>query len=578
MDGKTQSVEVGRSRERCRRPAAAGRWQPGARRRLILAALCIVASWLETAPSAAQARGRQPSTEIHPEATYDEPERAPVIVDGEVLFLVRGVTALPAARRARAIAERIVALAADSSISPNNLALTETPGEPWTRVMVDDMTIVTVTDADAGAERVSRKTLADVTLRRIKTAIVDYREARQPEALARHALYALGMTAAALLLAWVLRRGLAWLDQEVHGRLRAHVRGLERQSFRIIQAHQLWAAVHGAVRVLRIALLGLLVYVYLNLTLSLFPWTRGLARNLFALVVDPLQSLSLAIVQAVPDLMFIGVVVLLARYMLRAAHLFFSGIEAGTIRPANFDREWALPTYRIVRVLVVAFALVVSYPYIPGSGSEAFKGISIFLGVVFSLGSSSVMASIMAGYAMTYRRAFRVGDRVKINDVVGDVVEVRLMVTRLRSPKNEEVVIPNSAIQNETVINYSAMARDRGLILHTTVGIGYETPWRQVEAILLTAAQRTAGLLHEPPPFVLQKALGDFAVTYEINAYCDNPQASMKLYSELHRNILDAFNEYGVQVMTPAYEGDPAQAKLVPPEQWFAAPAMKPPG
>lgn len=577
MDGKTRSVERARRCERCRGGAAPRPRQPDARRRLILAALCVVASCLETAPSAAQAPDRQPGTEFHPEATYDEPERAPVIVDGEVLFLVRGVTALPAARRAEAIAERIVAVAADPSIPPNSLSLTETPGEPWTRVMVDDMIILTVTEADAGAERVSRKTLADITLRRIKTAIADYREARRPEALTRHALYALGMTGAALLLAWALRRGLAWLDRDVHRRFRAHVSGLERQSFRIIQANQLWAAMRGGVRVLRIGLLGLLLYFYLNLTLSLFPWTRGLARNLFALLVDPLQTLALAIIQAVPDLTFIAVVVVLTRYVLRAARLFFGGIEAGTIRPANFDREWALPTYRIVRVLVVALALVVSYPYIPGSGSEAFKGVSIFLGVVFSLGSSSVMASIMAGYAMTYRRAFRVGDRVKINDVVGDVVEVRLMVTRLRSPKNEEVVIPNSAIQNETVINYSAMARDRGLILHTTVGIGYETPWRQVEAILLMAAQRTAGVLREPPPFVLQKALGDFAVTYEINAYCDNPQASMELYSELHRHILDAFNEYGVQVMTPAYEGDPAQAKVVPQEQWFAAPATKPP-
>lgn len=256
--------------------------------------------------------------------------------------------------------------------------------------------------------------------------------------------------------------------------------------------------------------------------------------------------------------------------------LFFAGVETGTATFAGFDREWAWPTYRIVRVFVIAFAVVVAYPYVPGSGSAAFQGVSIFLGVVFSLGSTSVIANIIAGYAMIYRRAFKVGDRIKIDEHVGDVVERRLLVTRLRSPKNEEVVVPNSIILNSSVINYSALAAQGGLILHTTVGIRYETPWRQVEAMLLMAAERTPGLLKQPPPFVLKKSLGEFCVTYEINAYCDQPSSMGPLYSALHQNILDVFNEYGVQIMTPAYEGDPEQPKVVRKEQWFAPPAQAP--
>ena len=159
---------------------------------------------------------------------------------------------------------------------------------------------------------------------------------------------------------------------------------------------------------------------------------------------------------------------------------------------------------------------------------------------------------------------------------MGDVTEIGLMVTHLRSVKNEELVMPNSLILNSHVINYSSLARERGLILHTVVGIGYETPWRQVEAMLLTAAERTAGLLREPPPFILQKSLGDFAVAYELNVYCDRPLAMYQLYTELHRNILDVFNEYGVQIMTPSYVADPAQAKVVPQDQWFAKPAETP--
>ena len=224
-------------------------------------------------------------------------------------------------------------------------------------------------------------------------------------------------------------------------------------------------------------------------------------------------------------------------------------------------------------MLVVAFALVAAYPYIPGSGSASFQSLSIFFGVVFSIGSSSFVANVIAGYAMTYRRAFRLGDRIRVGEVFGDVTEIRLQVTHVRSIRNEEVVIPNSSLLNSNVVNYSALARSHGLILHTTVGIGYETPWRQVEAMLLLAAERTPGLAREPAPFVLQKSLGDFCVVYEINVYCDAPAEMMRLYTRLHQSILDVFNEYGVQIMTPDYESDPEQPKLVPREQWWTAPA-----
>jgi small-conductance mechanosensitive channel len=195
---------------------------------------------------------------------------------------------------------------------------------------------------------------------------------------------------------------------------------------------------------------------------------------------------------------------------------------------------------------------------------------------MFSIGSSSFIANIIAGYSMTYRRAFRVGDRIQVGEVFGDVSEIRLQVTHLRSLKNEEIVVPNSSLLSSSVVNYSSLARSRGLILHTTVGIGYETPWRQVEAMLLLAAERTPGLLREPAPFVLQKSLGDFCVVYEINVYCDVPAEMAALYSRLHQNILDVFNEYGVQIMTPAYEGDPERPKLVPKAKWWSSPARPP--
>jgi small-conductance mechanosensitive channel len=256
--------------------------------------------------------------------------------------------------------------------------------------------------------------------------------------------------------------------------------------------------------------------------------------------------------------------------------LYFHSIAEGSTILPGFDPEWADPTYRLIRILLVAFMVIVAYPYIPGSGSEAFKGVSIFIGVLFSLGSSSIIGNLIAGYTMTYRRAFRIGDRIMVGAYTGDVEQVRLLMTYLRTPKNELVAIPNSVILNGEVVNYSTLAGKQGLILHTTVGIGYETPWRQVEAMLLEAAARVPDLLGESPPFVLLKALGDFSITYEINAFCADPQAMNRLYAELHRNILDLFNEYGVQIMTPAYEGDTDQPKVVPREQWYAAPARSP--
>src|SRR6185369_4374179 len=199
-----------------------------------------------------------------------------------------------------------------------------------------------------------------------------------------------------------------------------------------------------------------------------------------------------------------------------------------------------------------------------------------FLGVILSLGSSSVISNVLAGLTMTYRRAFRVGDRVKIGDFRGDVTEMRLLVTHLKTPKNEEIIVPNPLIINSNVINYTTLSKERGLILHTPVTIGYNTPWRQVQALLLQAAGRTPGLLSAPPPFIRLTSLDEFYVHYELNAYTDSPHKMMRIYSDLHENILDAFNEYGVQIMSPRYVSDRAAPAVVPPEHWYEPPAQPP--
>lgn len=535
-------------------------------------AAALTAALISATPviAAEEAASRSTPALTHPEA---EPQHAPVELDGTVLFRVRGIASFPADKRAEAIAGRIEVLAADASVPPDAIRAVE--ADFGTTIVAGSVRVMVVSDADARLESVDRKVLAAVYLGAIRKAVSDHRQARSREALQNGMLLTAAATAilAAIIafVVWLVRRLRATLE----GRYRKRIQFVGIQSFQIVRAERIWGVLQRVLDGARAILFLVIAFLYLEYVLGLFPWTRSIANRMLEFVLDPLRTMGRGILNEIPDIVFLAILFFVTRYLLKLIRLFFAAVGRGEVALAGFERDWAEPTYKLLRVGVIVFALVVAYPYIPGSGSDAFKGISIFIGIVFSLGSSSAIANVIAGYMMTYRRAFRVGDRVKIGVTVGDVTEMRLQVTHLKTVKNEEVIVPNSTILNNEVVNYSTLARKEGLILHTTVGIGYETPWRQVEAMLLAAAGRTSGLMKEPPPFVRQKSLGDFSITYELNVYCDNAQAMNALYTDLHRNILDLFNEYGVQIMTPAYEGDPEQPKVVPKEQWFAEPAKR---
>ena len=532
---------------------------------LLLGALTIA-----LAMSTGRAHAAEESQTREADSEADLPS-APVVIDGGVLFRVRGTSVFPADKRAAAIASRIRALAADRTVPADAVHAVET--EIGSAIEADGHRVMMVVEADARYESLSRKVLTEALVRTIREEVTSYRQARSREALIRTAVYSgvatLVLAALVAFVIWLSRRAQRGLEATY----RQRVQSVGIQSFQIVRAEQIWVLLRRALLGARTLVILGLAFVYLQYVLGLLPWTRGASSRLLQYILDPLVTMGWGVANALPDLLFLVILFLVTRYVLKVVHLFFAAVGRGEVALSGFEREWADPTYKLLRVAIVALALVVSYPYIPGSGSEAFKGISIFIGIVFSLGSSSTIANVIAGYTMTYRRAFRLGDRVKIGDTVGDVTEMRLQVTHLRTIKNEEVIIPNSSILTNEVVNYSSLAHRLGLILHTRVGIGYETPWRQVEAMLLIAAERTPGIMREPKPFVRQLSLGDFAVTYEVNVYCDNPQAMSQIYTALHRNILDVFNEHGIQIMTPAYEGDPESPKVVPKDQWFTAPA-----
>jgi small-conductance mechanosensitive channel len=440
-------------------------------------------------------------------------------------------------------------------------------------IFAGDRLLLQVFDVDAEPEGISRQLMAEVIRDRLREVIADYRRERSAKVVLTESAYALATLIVAALLILGYWKGFHALTDFLDRRLQTQIKGLEEKSARLIRARNLIGLLRWLTKAVFVLLVALTLYASLHFVLGLFPWTRGFALWLFGLVLNPLTEMGLGFARTLPDLVWLAILFVITRYLLATIRSFFQGIENGSVKVAALERDLALPTYRIVRVVVIVFALVMAYPHIPGSESEAFKGISVLLGLIISLGSSSIIGNIIAGYSLIYRRPFRVGDRIKVNDLVGEVTDVRVLTTRLRSLKNEEVVIPNTKVLNTEVINYSTRAREQGLILHTTVGIGYETPWRQVEAMLKEAAGRTSGLMDKPKPFVLQQALGDFAITYEINAYCADANNMAQIYSALHRNILDVFNEYGVPIMTPAYVADPTEPKLVPKEHWDAPPA-----
>ena len=521
-----------------------------------------------------QASARQePAQEGVPDVAQLEQQypTAPVMVDGVAVLRVRGVSSYPAELRAKTIADRIYDIAANPSIQVDALRIDET--DMASQIMADRHLAMNVYDADAKIEGVPRQVVANLYLARIRSAIMAYRADRSAPSLERSAKAAAVATVVFVVLVgaviWLRRK----LDALLDSRYRQQLDALAAKSHEVLSVTRLWKSLDAALRFVRSAVIVVLGLLYLRYIFELFPYTRPAARSVAGFVVAPLLTMWASLVAKIPDLFFLAILVFVVRIILRMLRRFFDAVEQGRVHLRNFEREWAAPTYKLMRPVVIAFAVVVGYPYIPGSGSEAFKGVSLFLGIIFSLGSSSFIANMIAGYSMTYRRAFKLGDVVQIGEVMGVVSGVRLQVTHVRTIKNEEVVVPNSQILNAAVTNFSSLAKSDGLILHTTVGIGYETPWRQVEAMLLEAARRTPGLMTEPPPFVFHLQLGDFCVTYELNVYRSQPRKMRATYTELHRHILDVFNEYGVQIMTPAYEGDPDVPKIVPKDQWYQAPA-----
>ena len=344
-------------------------------------------------------------------------------------------------------------------------------------------------------------------------------------------------------------------------RLRRHIirfkqrrlRPLFIRDYEVLNTHQQCRILIFLSNILRWIVLLIQLTFSVPIMFAIFPQTEDLAFRILEYILDPIKMVLSAIIAYIPNLFIILVIWVCVRYAIKGLGYFAREIENEKLKINGFYPDWARPTFNIVRVLLWAFMIAMIYPYLPGSDSGVFQGISVFVGLIVSLGSSTVIGNIIAGLVITYMRPFKIGDRIKLDDTTGNVIEKTPFVTRIRTPKNEVVTIPNSFIMSSHTVNYSASARQFGLIIHTTVTIGYDVPWRQVHQLLINAARLTPVVLADPKPFVLETGLADYYPCYQINAYIRDADSLGQITSYLHQNIQEEFARAGVEIMSPQY-------------------------
>ena len=523
-----------------------------------LAVLCIAV--LPSVALAQDAPTETPETE-----EQSDTFKAPVIIDGDMLFFLRGSSALPASERAEEVQARIVEAAESSDNADVTVTYEQT--DLGTRIFVDGVSISIVTDADAELEQMELDVISFLQGEAIHDAIVAYRANRTEQARVSGAIEAVAWTVGfALFIVAIF-----WLHRRIRRKtlqfVTRHLKDVETATAKSVQAEAIAALVRYGLNFVLLVVFFLGFYYYLSFVLLAFAETRYFAQLLLTYLTEPVLVIFRGILSYIPNLIMLGLISWVTLYIIKGMRVFFDAVEAGTFEMGDFESHWVNPTFNIARVVVILIALVFAVPYIPGSDSAAFQGLTILVGAMLSLGANSVVSNMLAGLFVIYRRSTSIGDRIQIGDHIGDVVQIKLMETHLKSIKNELISIPNAQLMNSDVVNFSKKTDGSGLLLHTTVGIGYEEPPEKVEAMLIEAARRTKGIKTKPEPFVLWTALADYAINYQINGYTTRGSIIPKIRSDLHRNIVAVFNENGVQIMTPSYMADPPDPKI-PSEDW----------
>jgi small-conductance mechanosensitive channel len=483
-----------------------------------------------------------------------------------------GVSAKDRAKRARA---RIL-----DQVATNGPHVVGTkPDVLGIQVHINGAAIFWVTPEDRDPER---EDTVEITAQRaaavLQRAINESAESRNVEALLRGLGLAGAATVLVVVLGWALSRAHRFSARVLSAATEKHAGELQVGGVTVLHGGRLSRLVEWLVAVLYRALLLILFIEWLSYVLRSFPFTRAWGESINSFLLDLTVRMLGAVVDAVPDLIAALLIFVLAYWLTKAMDRFFSNVQSNMIQVNWLDPDVVGPTRRIAKVVVWLFALAMSYPYLPGSQTEAFKGLSVLVGLMLSLGASSMVGQAASGLILTFGRTYRKGEYVRIGDQEGTVTELGVFTTRIRSGLGEELTISNATILAGTTCNYSRAVQGQGYVLDTTVTIGYDTPWRQVHALLEEATRRTSDILQNPPPRIFQTSLSDWYPVYRLvcQARPTDPGPRAMVLSVLHANIQDVFNEYGVQIMSPQYFEDPPTPKVVPPSGWYAAPAVKP--
>jgi small-conductance mechanosensitive channel len=502
-----------------------------------------------------------------PETTAAALTEAPVFLGGQQIFVVRASRrGLGPEARAVAIRARLDHAVGDAQVRADSVHMRRT--SEGVEVRLGPYFLFMVTPADLAGMDVAEvaRTMADLPAR-ITTGVLHERAGRSPRGVLIAALIALGVTIVAWLLATLVvvagRRWRAFLARAVP----KHLSGIRIGTFDVLSEAQLTTVVVNTLGRVGLIIGLFLLYGYLTVLFSLFPWSQAWSWQLFSFARRELALGAIGLGKAVPSLLVLAAIAVLFHWLTKLSDRFFDAISSGSLRLDWIHSDVALPTKRLVKILLWVIAIAIAYPYIPGSQSKAVQGISILLGVMVSIGSSGIVGNMIAGLVLVYSRSFNVGERVRLGEHVGDVVTLGMFAIKIRTPRNEEITLPNGHVASQPIVNFTRLAQENGLVLHTQVTIGYDADWRIVHDLLIQAAARVEGVERTPTPWVFQRSLNDFHITYEICCMTHDSHRQFLLYSRLHEEIQDAFAAAGVEILSPAYNAlRDANAVVLPKE------------
>lgn len=494
----------------------------------------------------------------------------------DTLFLIYNrLGSFSAKERADAVTNRLLTLEGDYNFDVKSLKVIN--AESTTDIVTNEKILFSVSENDALWNDTTTEALAENYKAIFIANFEKHKQATSFTTLIKEIGLALLVLLLFSTLIYFTGKLFKWTASKIEFSEEKTIKGIKLKEYTLFDAKRQVNALLWVNKIVKWFLILLLIYIALPILFGIFPWTKNFAEVLFGYILNPLKKITSGLWNYLPNLITIIVIVIFFRYVMKGIKFLKEEIANENLKFPGFYPDWANPTFQIVRVLIYAFMIVVIFPYLPGSDSPIFKGVSVFLGFLFTFGSAGSLANVIAGLVLTYMRLFKIGDRVKIGDVFGDIIEKSLLVTRVRTPHNEIISIPNSTVMSSHTINYSSDTVDKGLILHTTVTIGYDVPWQKIHDALLEAANRTEFLLKEPKPFVLQTSLEDFYVAYQINGYTKNANIQAKIYSDLHSNIQDCCNEVGIEIMSPHYRAGRDGSQSTIPESYLPKEYKAPP-